>query len=180
MQGRVVSLSKSAVHDFSKLACETVELIAGVGIVGDAHAGVTVKHRSRVAVDPTQPNLRQVHLISAETLDDLAAKGFPLAPGDLGENLLTSGIDLHDLPVAARLRFPSGAELEVTGLRNPCGQIEAFRPGLLGKVAWRDEAGALVRRTGIMAIVAQGGQVLIGDAIDVTLPQGEHRALERV
>jgi MOSC domain-containing protein YiiM len=180
VQGRVISLSKSDVHGFSKQICDVVELIAGLGIVGDAHAGLTVQHRSRVATDPSQPNLRQVHLISAELLEELEAQGFALAPGDLGENMLTGEIDLHALPQATRLRFPSGAELEVTGLRNPCAQIEAFMPGLLGQVAWRTEQGELVRRAGIMAIVTTGGSVHLGDPIAVTLPEGPHRLLERV
>jgi MOSC domain-containing protein YiiM len=180
VQGRVISLSKSDIHGFSKQICDAFELIAGLGIVGDAHAGRTVQHRSRVAADPSQPNLRQVHLISAELLEDLKAQGFALAPGDLGENLLTGEIDLHALPQAARLCFPSGAELEVTGLRNPCAQIEAFMPGLLGQVAWRTERGELVRRAGIMAIVTTGGSVLLGDPIAVTLPDGPHRPLQRV
>ena len=180
MQGRVISLSKSDVHGFTKKICDAVELIAGLGIAGDAHAGRTVQHRSRVAADPSQPNLRQVHLIAAELLDDLKAQGFALAPGDLGENLLTGEIDFHALPQAARLRFPSGAELEVTGLRNPCAQIEAFMPGLLGKVAWRTERGELVRRAGIMAIVMIGGNVRLGDPITVSFPTGPHRPLERV
>ena len=180
MQGRVISLSKSAVHAFSKQPCESVELIAGIGIAGDAHAGRTVQHRSRLAVDPAQPNLRQVHLISAELLEALTGEGFPLAPGDLGENMVTQGIDLHAFPRGTCLRFPSGGVLEVTGLRNPCAQIEAFMPGLLGKVAWRDEQGALARRAGIMAIVVNGGAARIGDAIKVSLPDGQHRPLDRV
>ncbi len=180
MRGRVISLSKSAQHGFSKQTCENLALIADIGIAGDAHAGRTVKHRSRVAADPTRPNLRQVHLIPAELLEALTAAGFPLGPGDLGENMVTQGIDLHALPQGACLRFPSCALLEVTGLRNPCAQIEAFRPGLLSKVAWRDQEGALVRRAGIMAIVVNGGVVGLGDAIKVTMPDGQLRPLDRV
>ena len=112
MTGRVASLSLSGRHEFSKQLAESLELIAGEGIAGDAHCGSTVKHRSRVAVDPLQPNLRQVHLIAAELLDELNAEGFALNPGDLGENLLTRGIDLIDLPRGTRLRIGSEAEIK--------------------------------------------------------------------
>ncbi len=133
----VASLAKSGSHSFSKQTADWLDLIAGQGVAGDAHCGVTVKHRSRVALDPSQPNLRQVHLIAAELLDELVEAGFALDPGDLGENVLTRGLDLMALPRGTRLRIGSEAELELTGLRNPCGQIEAFRPGLLALVASR-------------------------------------------
>ncbi|MGE3692440.1 MAG: MOSC domain-containing protein [Novosphingobium sp.] len=179
-QGLVVSLSKSASHSFSKQACDTIELIAGVGIRGDVHAGRKVKHLSRVAADPDQPNLRQVHLIPAELHDWLADEGFRLHPSALGENVLTSGLDLQSFPRGTHLRFPSGAELEITGLRNPCAQIEQFMPGLLGKVVWRDREGVVVRRAGIMAIVIAGGEVAVGDTIEAIMPQPPYLPLERV
>jgi len=178
--GRVVSLSRSALHGFSKQVAQSLDLVAGEGVAGDAHCGVTVKHRSRVAIDPSQPNLRQVHLIAAELLDELAEAGFALEPGDLGENVLTRGLDLMALPRGARLRIGGAVELELTGLRNPCGQIEAFRPGLLAKVALRADDGSIVRRAGVMAIVAIGGRIAQDDPIGVALPPPPFDRLERV
>ena len=180
MSATVVSLSRSGEHAFSKQAADWLDLIAGEGVAGDAHCGTTVKHRSRVAIDPSQPNLRQVHLIAVELLDELGREGFALKSGDLGENVLTRGLDLIALPRGTRLRIGSDAGLELTGLRNPCAQIEAFRPGLLSKVAWRDQQGALVRRAGVMAIVTKGGRVSQGDTIAVTLPPLPHEPLDRV
>lgn len=157
-----------------------MRLLTGLGVQGDTHAGHTVQHRSRAAADPTQPNLRQVHLIQAELLDELNAAGFGLHPGDLGENLLTRGLDLLGLPVGTRLHVGAEAVIEVTGLRNPCSQIEAFRPGLLAAVLGRDEAGNLIRKAGIMGVVAVGGEVKQGDSLQVEWPPLPHRALERV
>ena len=131
MTGTVVAVAASQFHAFSKTVRDEVRLIEGLGVVGDAHSGSTVKHRSRVRVDPSQPNLRQVHLIAVELLEELAGLGFDIAPGDLGENILVRGIDLIGLPRGTRLKFGSQTEIEVTGLRNPCRQIEDFRPGLL-------------------------------------------------
>jgi hypothetical protein len=178
--GRVASVSWSADHTFSKQPAESLDLIAGKGVAGDAHCGAMVKHRSRVAADPSQPNLRQVHLIAAELLDELGLVGFALGPGDLGENVLTRGLDLMTLPRCTRLRIGDEVELELTGLRNPCGQIEAFRPGLLARVASRDESGAIVRRAGVMAIVLSGGRISPGDPIEIALPPLPHEALDRV
>lgn len=172
----VVGVAADGRHGFSKRPCDAVRLVAGLGVVGDAHAGVTVKHRSRVARDPSQPNLRQVHLIHAELLDELAAQGFAVAAGDLGENVLTRGVPLLDLPQGTRLRI-GDAVLRVTGLRNPCGQIEAFMPGLLHAVLGRDADGRLVRKTGVMAVVEVGGAVCAGMAVGVALPVGTRVAL---
>ena len=147
---------------------------------GDAHAGATVQHRSRVAADPAQPNLRQVHLIGQELLDELRACGFDIAAGDLGENVTTLGLDLLDLPRGTRLHLGEEAVLEVTGLRNPCAQIEAFARGLLAKVVERDQAGQIVRKAGIMAIVVESGTVRAGEPISVRLPPPPHERLERV
>ncbi|MFC7640572.1 MOSC domain-containing protein [Streptosporangium lutulentum] len=147
---------------------------------GDAHLGVTVKHRSRVAQDPTQPNLRQVHLIHAELHDELRAAGFSVAAGELGENVTTRDVDLLGLPVGALLRLGEEAVVEVTGLRNPCVQIEAFQPGLLKRVVGRDETGELVRKAGVMGVVVAGGEVRPGDPIEVELPRPPHRRLDRV
>ena len=180
MSATVASLSKSGEHSFSKQGTDRLDVIAGEGVDGDAHCGTTVKHRSRVAIDPSKPNLRQVHLIAVELLDELGREGFALKPGDLGENVLTHGLDLIALPRGTRLRIGLDAELELTGLRNPCGQIEAFRPGLLAMVALRDGQRAIVRQAGVMAIVTQGGRISTGDAIEVTLPSLPHEALDRV
>ncbi|RDJ22628.1 MOSC domain-containing protein [Bosea caraganae] len=176
----MVAVSRDTGHAFSKPLEPSIRLLAGLGIEGDAHCGVTVKHRSRVAVDPTQPNLRQVHFIHEELLNELNAAGFNVAPGRMGENITTRGIDLLGLPVGARLKLGESAEVEITGLRNPCAQIEAFRPGLLKAVLGRDAEGRLVRKAGIMGIVLAGGDIRPGDAITVTLPAQPHRALDRV
>ena len=177
---RVLSVAASSDHGFSKQVRATIEVVAGLGVAGDAHAGATVKHRSRVRVDPTQPNLRQVHLIHAELLAELAARGFAVAPGDLGENILTTGIDLLALPRASVLAIGPSARLEVTGLRNPCAQIEAFQPGLLAAVLDKAPDGSLVRKAGIMAIAVASGPIAPDNGISVELPPPPHRALERV
>lgn len=176
----VVSVSARAGHAFSKDVLAEIELIAGLGVAGDAHCGATVKHRSRVAVDPTQPNLRQVHFIAGELLDELAAQGFTVRSGDLGENILTQGIDLLRLPRGAVIALGASARVEITGLRNPCAQIEAFQPGLLGAVLTRDAEGGLIRKAGIMGIVLDGGPVRPGDPISISLPALPHHPLERV
>ncbi|MBB4943073.1 MOSC domain-containing protein YiiM [Streptosporangium album] len=178
--GRVTAVSRSATHTFSKAPEVGIRLLEGLGVEGDAHLGVTVKHRSRVAQDPTQPNLRQVHLIHAELHDELEAGGFPVAAGELGENVTTRGVDLLGLPVGALLRLGDEAVVEITGLRNPCLQIDAFQPGLLKRVVGRDEAGEVVRRAGVMGVVVTGGEVRPGDAIEVELPPPPHRPLDRV
>ncbi len=180
MGGAVTSVSSNGEHSFSKPARESITLLAGLGVEGDAHMGVTVKHRSRVAQDPTQPNLRQVHLIHEELFAEVAAAGFAVAPGELGENITTQGIDLLGLPVGTLLLIGGEAVVEVTGLRNPCLQIDGFGKGLLKEVVGRDEAGNLVRKAGIMSVVRTGGVVRPGDLIEVRLPDGPHRPLDRV
>ncbi|MFI6977251.1 MOSC domain-containing protein [Embleya sp. NPDC050154] len=176
----MVAVSREAEHRFTKANVESIRLLAGLGVEGDAHLGVTVQHRSRVAADPTQPNLRQVHLIHAELFEELAEAGFTVAAGELGENVTTRGVDLLGLPTGTLLRLGAEAVVEVTGLRNPCPQINAFQDGLLNAVVGRDEAGGIVRKAGIMAIVRTGGDIRPGDAIAVELPAPPHRALERV
>ena len=166
----VEAVSASPDHGFSKPAAASITLLAGLGVVGDAHQGVTVKHRSRVARDPTTPNLRQVHLLHAELFDELAPQGFTLQPGAIGENVLTRGIDLLALPRGARLRLGESALVELTGLRNPCGQLDEFQPGLMQATLGRDASGRLLRKAGVMAIVLEGGAVGAGDAIVVELP----------
>lgn len=177
---RVLGVAASSEHGFSKQVRATIEVVAGLGVAGDAHAGTTVKHRSRVRVDPTQPNLRQVHLIHAELLAELAARGFAVGPGDLGENILTTGIDLLALPRGSVLAIGPSARLEVTGLRNPCAQIEAFRPGLLAAVVDKAPDGSLIRKAGIMTIVLASGPIAPDDEISVALPPPPHHPLERV
>ncbi|SEN83608.1 MOSC domain-containing protein [Actinacidiphila rubida] len=178
--GTVIAVSRDTTHRFSKTNQDSIRLLAGLGVEGDAHLGVTVQHLSRVAQDPTQPNLRQVHLIHAELFDDLRLAGYDIAPGDLGENVTTRGIDLLGLPAGTRLRLGPDAVVEVTGLRNPCLQIDAFRGGLLKQVVGRDEHGAVVRKGGIMGVVLDGGDIRPGDTVDAELPAEPHRPLERV
>ncbi len=180
MTAKIVSVARDGGHRFSKPVMTSIRLLAGLGVEGDAHCGVTVKHRSRVAADPTQPNLRQLHLIQTELFDELAAKGFALRAGDLGENVLTEGLDLLALPKGARLRLGAEAVVEVTGLRNPCAQIDGFRKGLLAAVLDRAADGSLVRKAGIMAVVLEGGEIRPGDAIGVSLPPEPWTKLERV
>ncbi len=151
-----------------------------MGVEGDAHMGETVKHRSRVATDPTQPNLRQVHLIHAELHDELNASGFNISAGDMGENITTRGVDLLNSPRGTRLYVSEEVVLELTGLRNPCAQLDAFQPGLMKAVLDRDEEGNLIRKAGVMSVVLAGGVVKPNDLIRVELPEGPHLKLERV
>lgn len=175
----VVGLHVSRGHDFSKRSVEHVELIAGVGVAGDAHAGPLVQHRSRVAADPQQPNLRQVHLIANELFAILDSVGHHVEPGDLGENVTTVGIDLHHLPVGTVLRLGEQALIAITGRRNPCAQINTFQPGLLEHLSHRGDGG-VIARAGIMGVVVLGGTVHVGDAIQAQLPPGPPRPLQRV
>jgi MOSC domain-containing protein YiiM len=180
MTGTVLAVNRSATYTFSKPSAEGITLLAGLGVEGDVHAGVTVKHRSRMRADPTAPNLRQVHLIHAELFDEVAAKGHQVAPGQLGENVTTRGIDLLGLPTGTLLRLGPEAVVEVTGLRNPCVQIDGLSDGLLKELVGRDESGEIVRRAGIMGVVLAGGVVRPGDDIAVELPALPHRPLEKV
>ena len=176
----VTGVSRDEEHAFSKVPRDNIRLVAGLGVQGDAHAGRTVQHRSRVAVDPTQPNLRQVHLIHSELFDELRAAGFRVTAGQLGENVTTRGLDLLNLPRGTRLHVGENAVLEVTGLRNPCAQLDTFQPGLLAAVLGRAEDGTLIRKAGIMSIVLESGEVRPGDAIRVVLPPEPYEKLERV
>jgi hypothetical protein len=178
--GVVAAVSCGAVHRFSKGPRDSIRLLAGLGVEGDAHLGVTVKHRSRVAVDPTQPNLRQVHLIHGELHDELVGKGFRVAPGVMGENVTTRGLALLGLPRGTKLHLGGTAVVEVTGLRNPCRQLDGYQAGLLAAVLDRDDAGNVILKAGIMGVVLAGGEVRPGDAIEVELPPLPHRGLERV
>ena len=176
----VTAVSQSRGHNFSKPNVLSIRLVAGLGVEGDAHAGVTVKHRSRVRKDPTQPNLRQVHLVHAELFDELRDKGFAVVPGDIGENVTTRGIDLLALPTGTKLRLGATATVEITGLRNPCVQLDTFQKGLMAATLDKDSDGNLVRKAGVMGVVLAGGEVRPGDAIAVELPEGPHRALQPV
>lgn len=176
----VIAVSRSATHTFSKPNHESITLVEGLGIEGDAHMGTTVKHRSRVAKDPTQPNLRQVHLIHAELHDELRRDGFAVEAGEMGENITTRGVDLLGLPTGTRLRFGAEAVVEITGLRNPCAQLDTLQPGLMARLVGRDQSGAIVRKAGVMGVVLAGGEVRPGDAINVELPPEPHRPLEKV
>lgn len=179
-QGVVVAVSRDTDHRFSKPSTDEIRLLAGLGVEGDAHAGVTVQHRSRVAADPMQPNLRQVHLIQAELHEELHEQGFGVAPGELGENITTRGLDLLGLPGGTVLRIGDSATVQVTRLRNPCAQINAFQAGLLKAVLDHDAQGNPVRKAGIMSVVVAGGVVKVGDTITVALPEPPYELLDRV
>jgi MOSC domain-containing protein YiiM len=178
--GRVIAVSRSAGHTFTKTPRASIRLIAGLGVEADAHQGLMVKHVSRVKRDPTQPNLRQVHLIHSELHDELQRKGFAVAAGDMGENVTTRGVDLLSLPQGARLHLGKEAVVEITGLRNPCAQLDRFQPGLLSAVLERGADGSVIRKSGVMSIVLVGGEVRPDDAIVVELPSSAHRPLEVV
>jgi MOSC domain-containing protein YiiM len=180
MSALVRSVHSKASHAFSKDAMPAIELVAGHGIAGDAHFGVTVKHRSRVAKDPTQPNLRQVHLLHQELLQELAAKGLHVTPGQLGENITTSGLPLLSLSEGTVLRIGQHAVVRITGLRNPCAQIESFKPGLLAAVLARTHEGEPVRKAGVMGVVVQSGIVAPNDQINILLVPAPHSPLRPV
>jgi MOSC domain-containing protein YiiM len=176
----VTAVSISASHTFTKPTQTSIRLLTGQGVEGDAHLGVTVKHRSRVARDPSQPNLRQVHLMHEELHDELRAAGFNVSPGALGENITTRGIDLLALPEGALLRIGSEAVVRVTGLRNPCAQLDHYQKGLTAATLGRDEEGNLIRKAGVMSVVVAGGDVRPGDEIRIALPPLPHRKLDKV
>ena len=178
--GIVTAVSLNPGHHFSKPNVLSIRLLEGLGVDGDAHAGKTVKHRSRVRRDPSQPNLRQVHLVHSELFDELRAKGFTVTPGDIGENVTTRGIDLLALPTGTRLRLGEVATVEITGLRNPCVQLDTFQKGLMAATLDKDADGNLIRKAGIMGVVLVGGEVRPGDAITIDLPAGAHRPLQPV
>lgn len=178
--GEIVAVSRAPRHEFHKLNEDAITLLEGLGVDGDAHAGVTVKHRSRRRTHPDMLNLRQVHLIHAELLDELAQQGFEVQPGEIGENVTTRGVDLLALPRGTRLTLGGEAVVELTGLRNPCSQLDRFQNGLMDAVLDRDADGGLVRKSGVMGVVLAGGVVRPGDAIAVELPAGPHAALEPV
>jgi len=180
MSPRVLAVHRSSSHSFSKFEEDSIRLVEGLGVDGDAHAGKTVQHRSRVARDPSAPNLRQVHLLQAELFDQLVQRDHAVFPGDLGENVTTRGIDLLALPTGTLLQLGETARVELTGLRNPCSQLDRFQPGLSGNVLERDANGALIRKAGVMAVVRRGGTVRRDDPIVVRMPQGPQHPLQPV
>ena len=172
MPATVTAVHRSPGHTMSKPTEASIRLVTGLGVEGDAHAGATVKHRSRVKRDPTVPNLRQVHLIHAELHDELARAGFGVKPGQMGENITTRGLDLLGLPTGTRLYLGATAVIEVTGLRNPCAQLDGIQSGLMAATLDRDAEGNLIRKAGVMAVVLEGGEVRDGDPIAVEFPEG--------
>jgi len=178
--GVVVAVCLDGGHRFSKLARERIKLLPGLGVEGDAHLGVTVQHRSRVRKDPRQPNLRQVHFVHEELFAELRDEGFDVAPGAIGENITTRGIDLLALPQGTRLHIGPEAVVGVTGLRDPCRQLNDFQPGLMAAVLDKDQFGNVVRKAGIMGIVLAGGDIKAGDSVRIELPPEPHRRLDRV
>ncbi|MBN9386793.1 MAG: MOSC domain-containing protein [Chloroflexi bacterium] len=180
VSGKVLAVSSSPVHAFTKETQPAIRLVAGLGVEGDTHSGVTVQHRSRVARDPSQPNLRQVHLVHTELHRELQEAGFRVEAGSMGENITTEGVDLLGLPTGTRLRLGEEAVIEITGLRNPCLQLDGFQPGLMKAVLDRDAQGNLVRKAGVMTIVITGGVVRPGDPITIELPPEPHKPLEPV
>lgn len=180
MSGVVVAVSRSATHTMAKSNQTAIRLIEALGVEGDAHCGVTVKHRSRVARDPSAPNLRQVHLIHAELHDELRAAGFAVTTGQMGENITTRGISLLALPTGTRLHIGAAVIVEITGLRNPCKQLDGIAGGLMAATLAHDARGNLVRKAGIMGVVRVGGDVHTGDPIRIELPDLPHQPLEPV
>ncbi len=176
----MVAVSLSSRHTFSKKSQDAITLVEGLGVDGDRHAGVTVQHRSRVRRDPSQPNLRQVHLLQAELHDELRLGGFDVEPGDIGENVTTRGVDLLALPTGTLLHLGDHATVRITGLRNPCVQLDRFQQGLMAAVLDRDEEGNLVRKAGVMAVVLTSGGVRPGDSVLVEVPPPPYSRLERV
>jgi len=180
MRHEVAAVHRKPTHSFSKTTVASIELVPGHGVRDDAHYGATVKHRSRVAKDPTQPNLRQVHLLHEELFSEVLDVGLRVLPGQLGENITTRGLNVLSLGVGTRLRLGTHAVVEITGLRNPCAQIEEFSPGLLAAVSGRAADGSLIRRAGVMAIVIEGGLVHAGDPITLVHEPEEYRSLQPV
>ncbi|MDX6363038.1 MOSC domain-containing protein [Streptomyces sp. NPDC058274] len=180
MGGKVTAVSSNGTYSFTKPNRESVRLLAGLGVEGDVHAGVTVKHRFRMQRDASAVNLRQVHLMHEELFEELREAGFAVAAGELGENVTTRGIDLLGLPAGALLRLGDEAVVEITGLRNPCAQIDGFQKGLLKQVVGRGTGTGVTHKSGVMSVVREGGVVRPGDPIAIELPDGPHQPLRIV
>ena len=170
---RVVSVSLSPKHSFSKTPAAEIRILADLGVEGDAHAGEQVQHLYRVRKNPNAPNLCQVHLISTEFLDELHTLGFPLQPGEIGENLAVRGINLLTLPVGALLRIGADVVLQITGLRDPCQKLNSLAPGLMKACIARGSDGSVVRKAGVMSLAVTSGTIRPGDPILIELPPGE-------
>jgi MOSC domain-containing protein YiiM len=177
---RVVAVSLRRGHHFSKTPALSIRLLSGLGVEGDGHMGATVQHRYDRRRDPTKPNLRQVHLIPSELFDELRGKGFAIAPGDLGENITTSEIDLAALPTGTRLYLGASAVIELTGLREPCTLMDRFQRGLKAATLDRDAYGGLLYKAGVMAVVLKDGEVAPGDPIRIEHPAGPLKPLQPV
>lgn len=173
-------MARKKSHGPDKTPQLSIRLVEGLGVEGDAHSGATVRHRSRRRFNPTLPNLRQVHLLHAELFEELAGQGFAVTPGLMGENVTTRGIDLLALPKGARLRLGEAAVVEVTGLRNPCVQLDRLQAGLMAACLGRGPEGEPLRKAGVMAIVLAGGEVRAGDPIVAELPPGPRQPLKPV
>ncbi len=179
-QPRVVGVGRSPKHGPAKPRQESIRLLRGLGVEGDAHLGERVQHLSRKRADPALPNLRQVHLIGIALYERLRGEGFDVAPGDMGENVTTRGVALLALPTGTRLRLGAGAVVALSGLRNPCRQLDGVQPGLMAATLDRDEGGGLIRLAGVMATVVEGGPVRAGDSIEIELPAGPQQPLATV
>ncbi len=179
-KGKITSVNLSGTHSMQKQQKERINLLKGLGVEGDAHMGKKIKHRSRVAKDPDQPNLRQVHLIQNELHDELSRKGFTVGPGQMGENITTSGIQLTTLPEDTVLKIGPTAQIQVKGLRSPCHQLNGVEEGLLKAVTVKHEGGSAILKWGIMGIVKEGGEIQPGDEIAVEFPEEPHVMLDKV
>jgi len=177
LPGTVLSVSRDDKHRFSKPTVSSIRLVAGIGVEGDSHAGATVQHRYEMKRNPSAPNLCQVHFMAAELFDDLVPTGYTVAPGELGENVTTEGINLMSLPLGTRLHLGAQAVVSITGMRSPCSLINGYQNGLMKQLIKTDAAGTVQRRGGIMGIVVTGGVVNPGDRVRVELPAGEQLPL---
>lgn len=177
---KVEAVSKSPTHTLIKKNENQITLLKGLGVEGDAHQGFTVKHRSRVIKDPTTPNIRQVHLMPVELFEELAQKGINVNSGEMGENITTSGIDLINLPLHTILKIGPETKIQITGLRNPCSQLNKINDQLLKAVLQKDEDGTIIRKAGIMSVVLKGGKINVGDTIEIEFPEKPHKNLEPV
>lgn len=180
MSVTVIAVASDKAHNFSKPTQPAINLIAGFGVEGDAHGGATVQHLSDKKKNPEAPNLRQVHLMHAELFDELAEQGITVLAGQMGENIVTRGIDLLSLSEGTEFHFPSGAIIQITGLRSPCKKLNTIHPDLLKAVVEKRADGSVNKKTGVMSVVLTGGKVCEGDEIKVVTPQGEHKPLECV
>ena len=178
--GKIISLNKSPKHCLSKQPYASISLLKGLGVEGDVHMGKTVKHRSRVAKDPTQPNFRQIHLIPNELFTELRLLGFEVRAGEMGENITTEGINLLELPKDTILKIGLEAKIKITGLRNPCNQLNSIKSGLMQAVISKDASGNLIRKAGVMGIVIEGGVITLDDHIEIHLPSKPFEKLDKV